>query len=228
MSISNVLHHVHDYFLLFSVSFIISLLKLKINTRSNRPQFTHHIAWWYDFICFSADELVITELLFNNVFRDLTPQQCCALLSCLVFDEKANEMPKLTEELSGPLRQLQVISMLEFLISIFRQFYICSHCVLYLERYYNRSHFCTLWFCWMFLSFVCTLVRGDHKIIVWYLQDTARRIAKVSLEAKLDITEDDYVDKFKPFMMDIVHAWCNGATFSQLCNMSEIFEGKVR
>ena len=61
------------------------------------------------YVDFSADELVITELLFNNVFRDLTPQQCCALLSCLVFDEKANEMPKLTEELSGPLRQLQVI-----------------------------------------------------------------------------------------------------------------------
>ena len=55
-----------------------------------------------------ADELILTELLFNNVFTDLTPQQCCALLSCLVFDEKSNENPKLTEELSGPLRQLQV------------------------------------------------------------------------------------------------------------------------
>ena len=50
----------------------------------------------------------MTELLFNGVFNNLTPQQSAALFSCFVFDEKAKEMPKLTEELSGPLRQMQV------------------------------------------------------------------------------------------------------------------------
>lgn len=58
---------------------------------------------------YSGDELLMTELLFNGVFNDLTVQQCCALVSCFVFDEKANEMPKLTEALSGPLRLMQVI-----------------------------------------------------------------------------------------------------------------------
>ena len=56
----------------------------------------------------SADELLITELIFNGVFNDLTPAQAAALMSCFVFDEKANETPRLTEELSGPLRQMQV------------------------------------------------------------------------------------------------------------------------
>ena len=56
----------------------------------------------------SADELLITEMLFNGVFNDLTSAQCCALLSVFVFQEKASEMPKLTEELSGPLRIMQV------------------------------------------------------------------------------------------------------------------------
>lgn len=51
----------------------------------------------------------MTELLFNGVFNDLTHQQCCALVSCFVFQENAgSEMPKLTEELSGPLRIMQV------------------------------------------------------------------------------------------------------------------------
>ena len=50
----------------------------------------------------------MTELLFNNVFNDLSPAQCCALLSCFVFQERASEMPKLSEELSGPLRLMQV------------------------------------------------------------------------------------------------------------------------
>ena len=33
----------------------------------------------------------------------------------------------------------------------------------------------------------------------------------MSVEAKLEIEEDDYVEQFKPFMMDIVAAWCKGA-----------------
>lgn len=112
----------------------------------------------------SGDELLMTELLFNGVFNDLSVQQCCALVSCFVFDEKANEMPKLTETLSGPLR---------------------------------------------------------------LMQDTARRIARVSREAKIDIDEELYVDSFRPHMMDIVNAWCNGCTFSEICKMTDVFEGSI-
>lgn len=36
----------------------------------------------------SGDELLLTEMIFNGVFNDLTPQQVAALLSCFVFDEK--------------------------------------------------------------------------------------------------------------------------------------------
>ena len=49
----------------------------------------------------------------------------------------------------------------------------------------------------------------------------------MSVEAKLDMNEDDYVDSFRPQMMDVVHAWCNGATFAQICKMTDVFEGKL-
>lgn len=55
----------------------------------------------------------------------------------------------------------------------------------------------------------------------------ARRIAKVSNEARLPIDEDQYVEQFKPFLMDIVFAWCNGASFANLCQMTDIFEGSI-
>ncbi|XP_019620532.1 PREDICTED: superkiller viralicidic activity 2-like 2 isoform X2 [Branchiostoma belcheri] len=55
----------------------------------------------------SADELLLTEMIFNGVFNDLDAHQCVALLSVFVFQEKASEMPRLTEELAGPLRQMQ-------------------------------------------------------------------------------------------------------------------------
>ncbi|ELU06394.1 hypothetical protein CAPTEDRAFT_155216 [Capitella teleta] len=112
----------------------------------------------------SADEILLTELLFNGVFNDLKAEEMCALLSCFVFQEKASAMPKLTEALSGPLRQMQ---------------------------------------------------------------DTARRIAKVSAEAKLEVEEEEYVDSFKPHMMDVVHAWCKGSSFAQICKMTDIFEGSI-
>merc|ERR1712071_297782 len=112
----------------------------------------------------SADELLLTEMIFNGLFNTLDVTQTVALLSCFVCDEKSSEMPKLTEALSGPLKQMQ---------------------------------------------------------------DLARRIAKVSVEAKLEIEEDDYVEQFKPFMMDIVAAWCKGASFGEVCKMTDLFEGSI-
>ncbi len=110
----------------------------------------------------SADELLLTEMVFDGLFNKLTSAQTAALLSCFVCDEKTVEMPKLTDELSGPLRQMQ---------------------------------------------------------------EMARRIARVSKDAKLEIDEDVYVEAFKPYMMDVVHEWCKGSSFAQLCKMTDLFEG---
>ena len=59
------------------------------------------------------------------------------------------------------------------------------------------------------------------------MQDMARRIAKVSRECKLEMEEDAYVERFKPFMMDIVHEWCKGASFLNICKMTDMFEGSI-
>ena len=62
------------------------------------------------FSTFSGDELVLTEMLFNGVFNDLTVAQCVALCSCFVVTENAKEdMPKLTKELAAPYKIMQVI-----------------------------------------------------------------------------------------------------------------------
>lgn len=60
-----------------------------------------------------------------------------------------------------------------------------------------------------------------------FIQDSARRIAQVALEAKLPVEEDMYVSSFKPHLMDVVHAWASGAAFSQLCKMTDAFEGSI-
>ena len=49
----------------------------------------------------SADELLLTEMMFNGLFNEMTPSLVAAILSCFVCTEKSNEMPKLTDQLSG-------------------------------------------------------------------------------------------------------------------------------
>ncbi|KAI9203157.1 rRNA-processing arch domain-containing protein [Polychytrium aggregatum] len=113
-----------------------------------------------------GDELVLTEMMFNGVFNELTVDQTVALLSCFCFQEKtSNDSPsRIREELSGPFRAMQ---------------------------------------------------------------EAARRIAKVSIESKLTIDEEDYVKSFGPEMMDVTYAWCQGAKFAEICTMTDIFEGSI-
>lgn len=113
----------------------------------------------------TGDELVLTELLFNGVFNDLTVAQIVALCSCFVVTENVKEdMPKLTQELAGPFK---------------------------------------------------------------IMQETAKRVATVSKECKLEIEIDDYVQSLKPFLMDVMNEWVAGVPFSKICQMTSIFEGNI-
>ncbi|KAL8916925.1 MAG: hypothetical protein Q9172_006047 [Xanthocarpia lactea] len=54
----------------------------------------------------TGDELLLSELLFDGFFNELTPELCAAVLSCFIFEEKA-ESPALKEELAKPFREVQ-------------------------------------------------------------------------------------------------------------------------
>jgi ATP-dependent RNA helicase DOB1 len=55
----------------------------------------------------TGDELVLSELLFNGFFNELTPEQCAACLSCFIFEEKTKEQPAVPEELARSFREIQ-------------------------------------------------------------------------------------------------------------------------
>jgi ATP-dependent RNA helicase DOB1 len=55
----------------------------------------------------TGDELMLSELMFNNFFNDLTPEQCAACLSCFIFEEKTKEAPRMPDELVKPFREIQ-------------------------------------------------------------------------------------------------------------------------
>ena len=59
------------------------------------------------------------------------------------------------------------------------------------------------------------------------LQESAKRIAQVSIECKLAIEEEDYVNSFPSTLMDVVFAWCKGQKFATICEMTDVFEGSI-
>lgn len=112
----------------------------------------------------TGDELMLTELIFNGTFNTLTPEQCAALLSCFVFQERAKEVPRLKPELAEPLKALQ---------------------------------------------------------------DMAARLAKTYKDCKIEVVEKEYVELFRAELMEVTYAWCKGASFTQICKMTDVYEGSL-
>lgn len=59
----------------------------------------------------SADELLLTEMIFQGAFNDLTSEQCAALLSCFVLSERIEtKQPLKDEALTNPLKIMNAIA----------------------------------------------------------------------------------------------------------------------
>ncbi|KAF5971398.1 putative ATP dependent RNA helicase [Fusarium bulbicola] len=108
-------------------------------------------------------ELLLSELLFDRFFNELTPEMCAAVMSCFIFDEKI-ETTQLKEELNKPYREIQA---------------------------------------------------------------KARIIAKVSQECKLEVNEEEYIQKLKWQLMETVYAWAHGRPFIEICKMTKVYEGSL-
>ncbi|KAH6674512.1 rRNA-processing arch domain-containing protein [Halenospora varia] len=108
-------------------------------------------------------ELLLSELLFNGFFNEMSPETCAAVLSCFIFEEKS-QAPALNEEL---------------------------------DKYFRE------------------------------VQNEARKIAKVSQESKLKVNEKEYVESFKWQLMDVVLSWAQGKSFSEICKMTDVYEGSL-
>ncbi|KAL6985027.1 Helix-loop-helix protein 2 [Sarracenia purpurea var. burkii] len=60
------------------------------------------------------------------------------------------------------------------------------------------------------------------------LQDSARRIAEIQHECKLEVNVDEYVEAaVRPYLMDVIYCWSKGASFSEVIQMTDIFEGSI-
>ena len=47
----------------------------------------------------SCDELVVTEMIFENFFTSLSPEECVSIISCLICKHKDEDEPKIPDNL---------------------------------------------------------------------------------------------------------------------------------
>lgn len=56
-----------------------------------------------------TNELIISELVFRNVFTDKSPAEIAALLSCFVFQARTQIQPQLTDKLAEGVKAIEMI-----------------------------------------------------------------------------------------------------------------------
>ncbi|TKX18658.1 ATP-dependent RNA helicase mtr4 [Elsinoe australis] len=59
------------------------------------------------------------------------------------------------------------------------------------------------------------------------VQRQARVVAKVSIESKLPVNEQEYLESFKWQLMEVVYRWCTGGSFAEICKMTDVYEGSL-
>ncbi|KAH1055741.1 hypothetical protein J1N35_033806 [Gossypium stocksii] len=69
--------------------------------------------------------------------------------------------------------------------------------------------------------------RDELELLFTQLQDTARRIAKVQLECKVQIGVESFVSSFRPDIMEAVYAWAKGSKFYEIMEITQVFEGSL-
>lgn len=75
-------------------------------------------------------------------------------------------------------------------------------------------------FVWREKSEVRGKVPPDMEASYGSLREAARRVARAETEAGLTVDQDAYIDSFKADLMEVVTAWCRGATFKQIMAMA--------
>ncbi|ORX86527.1 antiviral helicase [Anaeromyces robustus] len=112
----------------------------------------------------TGDELVITEMIFDGVFNDLTIPQVISILSCVVLPEKEKEDYLIRKEMRKPYKQLT---------------------------------------------------------------DIVKKVLKISIESKLEIDEEKYIESFRKNLINAMYAWGSGEPFANICKLSELYEGSI-
>merc|ERR1711957_844525 len=57
---------------------------------------------------------------------------------------------------------------------------------------------------------------------------TADKVATAMIDSKISLDKEEYIQKFKPDLMELTLMWCEGCNFKELCDEArDIYEGTI-
>ena len=122
---------------------------------------------------------IVTEMMFNGVFNEMTPEAIAALLSCLVFQEKVC---------------LSVCLSVDFSLVASSPYHIMC-CDSHTNRRIGTQ------------GDENPKIRSELAGPLRQMQEVARRVAKVSQESKLQLDTEEYVKTINAALMEVVYSW---------------------
>jgi ATP-dependent RNA helicase DOB1 len=57
------------------------------------------------------------------------------------------------------------------------------------------------------------------------IKENAEKVADVLIDCRINIAKKEYVDSFKTDLMEVTLEWSNGSKFSDICKLTEVYEG---
>uniref|UniRef100_A0A1D1YL67 Superkiller viralicidic activity 2-like 2 n=2 Tax=Anthurium amnicola TaxID=1678845 RepID=A0A1D1YL67_9ARAE len=69
--------------------------------------------------------------------------------------------------------------------------------------------------------------RDELDLLFSQLQATARRVANVQLDCKVQVDMENFVKSFRPDIMEAVYAWARGSKFYEIMEITQVFEGSL-
>ncbi|CAI5494381.1 unnamed protein product, partial [Closterium sp. Naga37s-1] len=70
-------------------------------------------------------------------------------------------------------------------------------------------------------------VAADLKPHYNVLREAAQHIARVQIEEKIEVDEEEYVDQFRPTLMSVFYQWSKGESFGKVIDSTDVFEGTI-
>ncbi|CAI5978939.1 unnamed protein product [Closterium sp. NIES-64] len=70
-------------------------------------------------------------------------------------------------------------------------------------------------------------VAADLKPHYNVLREAAQHIARVQIEEKIEVDEEEYVDQFRPTLMGVFYQWSKGESFGKVIDSTDVFEGTI-
>lgn len=141
----------------------------------------------------AGDEIMLTELIFNNVFQEMGVDETVALVSIFCFDEKSQEPAKLTPELASALKKVQDLA--RYLARTFRECRLDINEEEYVQSFRgDQMHVVYAWsqgapfskICKMTDAFEGSIIRMMRRLeeLLRQMSNAAKNIGNLDLEVK--------------------------------------------